>query len=161
MGANWGIHEAPLIGQFFDNPNETQKLQSMQQAAEVYHAMRPELQQAQLNALRQQMSLMGPVQNALGQMYGPGAQFSLDQAMQNPISDRMTRMGAPVPWDEGGGAKKGAMIGSAFGFGDPLAMMVGSRVGGAIGQSRDNKKAAAARGSVKKRQGSGTEKVGE
>lgn len=52
----------------------------MQQAVESY---RPASLDAQFGGLQNRLGLFGPVNDLLGQMYGPGAQFDLSAAMGN------------------------------------------------------------------------------
>jgi hypothetical protein len=137
---NWNPSRLPVLGQFFENPAETQKQRSFSEAAAVYHAMRPELQDARMNALRQTMSLYQPVNRALGQMYGPGSQLDISGALeQGPISERAMQLGEPKPWVEqtpeermgGQGAMAGHFL-APFGGGG----IVGQALGRAMGRRR-------------------------
>lgn len=94
MGFDFSMNQLPLVGNFFDNPNEGRMTQQMHQAGLNYQAYRPELANARLNALNQQASMFRPVHAMLGQMYGPQAQMDMTQAAQNPMSQRMMGMGA-------------------------------------------------------------------
>ena len=85
------------MGQFFQNPYALQKQQAMGDVGQQLQAYRPEFQQAQMNAMRQQMAMMQPMQNALGSMYGPAAQFDLEQGVQNPFSERPQQIGRSDP----------------------------------------------------------------
>ena len=139
---NWAPYKAPLLGQFFDNPNEIAMKKRMLEGSEALAAYRPVQQQARMNALQQSMSLFNPVNSALGQMYGPGAQFDLNAASQNPLDPYANKIGQPNPWKEIGpkeakGQKWGAALGTLLG---PLVMTgIGQGIGGAIGRRRDRR----------------------
>lgn len=128
MALDWSPSDAPLFGQFFQNPNEEAKNAAMQRAAYNYALMRPEMAHAQLNAMRQQASLYQPINSALGEMYGPSAQMDINAALQNPMSERMMTMGMPQSPEEFQAdqdrARKdrvtGAVTGLVHPFSDPL-----------------------------------------
>lgn len=95
MAFNFDINQMPFIGNFFDDKGHNQNQRTWNAMAQNYQAYRPEAAQARLNALNSQMSMFAPVNAALGQMYGNGAQFNMDQALNNPLTNRMMDMGAP------------------------------------------------------------------
>ncbi len=95
MGMDFSLDQIPMIGQAFGSAGEEAKKRGMHGVAKSYQAYRPEVAQARMNALNNQMSMFGPVNNMLGQMYGPDAQFSNAQATQSPLSTRMMDIGAP------------------------------------------------------------------
>jgi|GEM_PF-5081953 len=86
-----GLHNVPLVGGLFENPEEENLQQSMEQARQAYAQYRPMAEQARLNALAQTASLFQPVNRALGEMYGPGAQMSMP--VQSPLPEGMTGVG--------------------------------------------------------------------
>lgn len=94
LGLDFGMHKMPVVGNFVQNPDELHKQEQLQRAGAAYNAYRPEAQQAQMNALRSTMAAYQPVNNALGQMYGPGAQMSGD--VYAPMSPSMMQQGAPM-----------------------------------------------------------------
>jgi len=105
-GTNFAPYNIPVVGNFFTNPQEQFQQAQLQEAGRQYGAMRPEAQNAQMNALRQSQSLYAPTNNALGEMYGPGAQMDMQAASQNPMSDRGMQLGnpsepTPMTGDEG------------------------------------------------------------
>ncbi len=65
---------------------ERAKLAAMRQAADQYAQARPAYMQARMNALGNLAGLFRPVNTALGQMYGPGAQFDMSQLTNAPIT---------------------------------------------------------------------------
>ena len=92
---NWNKSKMPFFGQFFQDPYQEHQLKQFQAGAQASQQMRPELSQAYQNMLNQTYSLFQPMNNALGQMYGTGAQFDTGVATQNPMSERMQGIGAP------------------------------------------------------------------
>lgn len=125
-GFELNMHEQPIAGQFFSDPNEEFKLQQMQNAGAAYGAYRPEVAQARMNGMRNSMSAYQPANNALAQMYGQGASVDPSQMQQNPMGPSMMQQGQPVnPSGDGGGylsqlagPQVGALVRS-FGWGDP------------------------------------------
>jgi hypothetical protein len=97
MGMDLSMHNMPVIGSFFQNPNELHQREQMSKAAEAYTAYRPEMAQAHMNALANQMSVMQPVQNALNKMYGSGGNMNTGQALTNPMGPSMMQQGAAKP----------------------------------------------------------------
>ncbi|RMG11330.1 MAG: hypothetical protein D6731_15735 [Planctomycetota bacterium] len=128
---NWAPYKAPFVGQFFENPQEAAMRRHMIEGAQSLSAYRPVQYQARMNALQQAMSLFNPVNNALGQMYGPGAMMNMGQAAQSPLDPRAFEIGQPRPWkDQSKEERRGQYWGYALGTsmtGDPL-------IGGGIGQ---------------------------
>src|SRR5512146_2139839 len=74
MGMDLAPYKMPIIGSKFQNPNEIHKQQQFHEMARALGQYRPELQQGMSNALNQSLSAMVPVNSAMAQMYGPGAQ---------------------------------------------------------------------------------------
>lgn len=97
MGMDLSMHNMPVIGSFFQNPNELHQREQMSKAAEAYTAYRPEHAQAGMNALANQMSVMQPVQNALNRMYGDAGDMNTMQALRNPMGPSMMQQGAAMP----------------------------------------------------------------
>ena len=91
LGMDFGMHELPIVGGLFRNPQEEFKAAQMNTAGRVMSAYRPEQAQARLNALRQSMAAMQPMNNALASMYGAGA--TAQARTHNPMSPRMMEMG--------------------------------------------------------------------
>lgn len=97
IGGSFSMNQLPLVGNFFENPNEGRMTQQMHQAGLNYQAYRPMAAQARLNALQQQASAFQPVNNQLSQMYGPSAMMDTGAMMQNPMSPQMMQMGRAKP----------------------------------------------------------------
>jgi hypothetical protein len=93
LGMDFGLEKIPVVGNFFKNPNEQHMQDQFAQAANAYGAYRPEAAQARMNALGQQQSAFRPMNAAMGQMYGPGAQQDTTDMLKNPMSERMMNMG--------------------------------------------------------------------
>lgn len=105
IGMDFGMHELPIVGGLFRNPQEEFKAQQMNTAARTMAAARPEMTQARLNSLRQASAAMQPVNNALATMYGPGATQA--GSYQNPMSRTMQDMGKPAQGKDPRGPAKG------------------------------------------------------
>lgn len=133
LGLDMGLYNMPIIGSFFQNPNEIHQQQQMQAMGQTYGQYRPEMAQAQMNAMNGSMQAMSPYNNAMAMMYGPG--FQQSPQIQNPMSDRMMGMGNPampgqqVPQGgEGSGGPMGmlgGLGGGMMGGGSPLGMLGG------------------------------------
>lgn len=79
------------------DPDQERMQRVMAQIAEQYRQYRPQMAQARMTGLGNQLSLFGPVNNLLSQMYGPLAQtpgapgspgqmFDLSKLMNNPMN---------------------------------------------------------------------------
>jgi len=88
----YDMHRIPLVGGFFKNPADEFKKQQMQSAAQGYSMMRPEMVQAQMNAMNAQSAQLQPMNNALAAMYGTGA--TQGYAAQNPFGPTAFSRGA-------------------------------------------------------------------
>lgn len=86
-----GLHNLPLAGALFENPEEENLQQTMEQARQAYGQYRPLMEEARMNALRQTLDTFQPVNQALGEMYGPSAQ--MDLSVQSPMPEGMTGTG--------------------------------------------------------------------
>ena len=72
--------------------NKKEKLETMSQGAGVYSALRPHEQEARQRILQQQMSMMQPINDALGEMYGSGATMG-SGGLGSIVSPEMLRVG--------------------------------------------------------------------
>ena len=106
----WQVHNTPIIGSFFDNPDEERKLKTMKQVGQSYERARPHTAQARLNMLANQLGAFGPVNNAMKTMYGPAAGVDMDSFLRNPYT------GATVPKPGSGNTDIGSAIGGAVGM---------------------------------------------
>lgn len=137
---DWNPSKMPLFGQFFQNPDEEQMKRKMADAAMLLEAYRPMMADAQNQGLQQQMSLWRPANNAMAEMYGPGAAQDLGAATQQLGSNEMRTMGIAEPFQEAGkGQKRGSKIGGIAGLavGGPFGALFGSGIGSTIGKRRD------------------------
>lgn len=84
------LRDIPVIGGFLadltgeDEAGE-QQVKNFQKMQQGYAAQRPINREARMNALRQQMSLFEPMNNFLGQQYGPDARFDFSQVFKSPF----------------------------------------------------------------------------
>ena len=90
----------PMTDLATSNP-QLYKMLQMHMAALNAQAYRPEMAQARLNALGNQLSAYQPMNNVLGAMYGRQNQIDTTQAMKNPMSPAMMQIGAPNLSDMG------------------------------------------------------------
>jgi hypothetical protein len=73
-GLDLSLHKVPLIGNFFQNPEETWKQAQSHVTGQVLGQYRPEMMEGMMGALARQAAAFQPVNNALLQSYGPSAQ---------------------------------------------------------------------------------------
>lgn len=95
----WSAHKMPLLGQFFENPDETAMKQYMREAAGMYHEQRPLAAEAQMRGAQNSMSAWNPVNNAIGQMYGGSSMQDLSQLTANPFPEGYFDTTDPAKWD--------------------------------------------------------------
>lgn len=84
----------PMSDLATSNP-QLYKMLQMHTAALNAQAYRPEMAQARMNALGNQLSAYQPMNNVLGAMYGKQNQIDTTQAMKNQMSPQMMQTGAP------------------------------------------------------------------
>lgn len=128
MGMDVSMHKMPLIGAFFQNPQEQFKQEQFHQAGQSYGAYRPEVAQARMNALRNASSAFQGANDALATMYGRGASVNPAQMFRSPMSPTMMTQGQSVTQDPGGFGASAANM-----FGGNQAMMGGMLPGGMPG----------------------------
>ena len=96
-GLDIQMHRIPIIGSFFGNPMEQHQLQQMDMAGRTYGAYRPEMAQAQMNALRNLGSMYQGTNNLLATATGGmGGGVNMGQAYQNPMGPTMMKQGQPM-----------------------------------------------------------------
>lgn len=114
LGVGFNMSDIPVAGNLFADPREQFAQEQMQRGLENVSAYRPEAAQARMNAMRQATSVLAPVNNMLGAMYGPGAQMDLTQVYQNPMGPGMFTAGQPysaqAPPRQGGGQGGGGLF---------------------------------------------------
>jgi hypothetical protein len=95
MGLDLAPYKMPIIGGFFQDPNELHAKQQQHEMAMAYGGMRPETQRAQENAMRQASLAMQPYQNLMSMGYGASAATPTEGLMDNPMSQRAMELGNP------------------------------------------------------------------
>lgn len=126
------LHQLPLVGSFFENPNEAFKQQQFQQAAGAYGAYRPEVAQARMNALRNSTSAFQGANDLLATMTGGKMSgVNPEQLHRNPMGPTMMTQGQNVAAQapQGGGGL-GALFG---GMGGGMMPGMGGGLGGLFG----------------------------
>lgn len=86
---------ADLFSSNIENKGSEQLQELMGQVAGQYEAYRPQQAAARQQAYQQQMSLMGPYNNALRAMYGPGAAYDFSEVFKNPYGEPAAAAPAP------------------------------------------------------------------
>jgi hypothetical protein len=85
-----GLETLPVVGGllkgFAGDPAEAAHTAQLKKMAASYEAMRPQMAQARMTGLGNQLSLFGPVQALMEKMYGPGMHFDLSKLTQNPLT---------------------------------------------------------------------------
>jgi hypothetical protein len=140
------LNKIPLIGSFFDSPEQADLQNSMQQASGTYSALRPQMAQAVQNAKANQLGAYRGMENLLAQKYGAGVLPQTGNT--DPMGPNMMSTGqvivppaerqGSVGGDVGAGALHGAVVGGAGGamvggYGAPIGAAVGGVAGGLLG----------------------------
>lgn len=124
MGMDLSMHKMPVVGGFFQNPQETFMQDQMQRGGQAYGMYRPEAAQGGLNAMNMTAQQMQPVNNALASMYGP--QATQGSNFNYPMGPSMFQRGQPnYPGQQqgggqGGGDMSGGLLGGSGGLGGLL-----------------------------------------
>lgn len=89
----------PMATAIFGSPQEEALQKQIKAMQDAYTAYRPQVAQSRMNALGNQLSVYGPVNDMLGKMYGQGAQVDTSKLMQNPMANMFPPppVGAAVP----------------------------------------------------------------
>lgn len=125
MGMDLSPHKLPLIGTFFQDPNEQFKQEQFHQAGQAYGAYRPENAQARMNALRNAQSAYQGANDLLATFQGGrGRGIDTTQMYRNPMGPTMMTQGQSVTQDQQG---FGGSAASLFGGNQDL---IGGFVGG-------------------------------
>ncbi len=77
----------PVIGGMFDDPAEEDLQRRMGEARDRFEAMRPQMADARMYGLRNQLTAFGPANRALAAMYGPQAAIDFAPLGQNPMAN--------------------------------------------------------------------------
>lgn len=129
MGMDFGMYKMPVIGGFFQDPNQIHQQQQFHQMGQNYSAYRPEQAQARMNEIRNRLGAFQGANDTLGAMMGrPG--MNMGETLQNnPMGPSMMSQGVSKGADQvpsnsmfGSGGLAGGMLGG-----------VGSLLGGSGG----------------------------
>lgn len=129
MGMDVGMYKMPIVGSFFQDPNELFQKQQMHQMGKAYASSRPELAQERMNVVRGGAAPYQGASDMLSSMMGQGGQPGAWS--QSPVSPTMQGLGAPMDMgpnpqsNQGGGGLMGGMLG-----GDMLGGLMGGAGGG-------------------------------
>jgi len=134
----------PVFGGFLGDPKADAMAAQMAKAAELQAAYRPMWQDAQNQSLNNQLAMYQPANNALGEMYGPGAQVDLQQAGQQVMDPAMQDLNLdPNDGRPGKNEKKRRTRGALAGFiltGGPFGAVAGAARGKEMGRRKDKRK---------------------
>ena len=78
-----------LAGGIFGNPEEEAHEAALQKARGEMLAYRPDAMNARMNAMGSMSHAFDPMNNMMGQMYGPQAQMDMNKTIQNPFPQAM------------------------------------------------------------------------
>lgn len=96
-GGASGLSGLPLVGGFFGSPADSAKQAQIANTQAMYGQYRPEMAQARMNAMRNQMGAYQGAMNALADMYGTRGSPSVH--MGNPMGPTMTQVGQGASFD--------------------------------------------------------------
>lgn len=105
-------HELPIVGGFFDNPEQEALQRQLEQNAARLRELQPQMFEGRMQGLRQQLGALGPANNMLAAMYGPGASVDMTALGQSPLPPGV--FSAPSLQVPGGGGGGGNMWRSAL-----------------------------------------------
>jgi hypothetical protein len=127
MGMDFGLYKMPVIGSFFQDPNETFKQQQFHQMGRAYSAYRPEAAQARMNALANRLSAYQGANDALSAMSGRPGYNAGAYLANNPMGPSMMQQGASKGADK---VPDNSMFGSQGLLG---GLLDGGGIGGILG----------------------------
>jgi hypothetical protein len=132
MGMDIAPYKMPVIGGFFQDPNELFQKEQSHQMAKAFHGYRPELVQARLNMIRAGLSPYQGANNMLSSMMGGTGGLDPNQLYQSPLSARALQLGAPSDMGpkKRGGAGGGGLLGGLLGGGGGGGLLGGLLGGG-------------------------------
>lgn len=81
----------PFIGGLFNSPAQEMQQAQFANIAKALEQYRPQVAQAQSQALGNSLASFVPANNMLGQMYGPGAMIDFNTIAQSPVTQAMTQ----------------------------------------------------------------------
>lgn len=128
-GLDIAPYKMPIVGGFFQDPNELFQKQQSHQAAKAFQGYRPELVEARMRMMQAGMSPYQGANNMLSSMMGGTGGLDLSQMQQSPLSDRALSLGTPADMGPNRGARgsEGGLLGGLLGGGG------GGLLGGLLG----------------------------
>lgn len=85
------LNSLPIAGGIFEglfgSPEQEAHARELARVKAAYEAYRPEMQANRFGAMQNQSAAFGPMQQLMGQMYGPGAQMDFSKIVQNPFAN--------------------------------------------------------------------------
>lgn len=116
-GLDIAPYKMPLVGGFFQDPNELFQKQQSHQMAKAFQAYRPELLQARMNMMRAGLSPYQGANNMLSSMMGGTGGIDPSQLYQSPMNPQAMQLGAPRDMGPQSGApgKDGGLLGGLLG----------------------------------------------
>src|SRR6476620_2580335 len=78
-----------LAGAVFGNPEQEAQQKAMRDASAALMRYRPDAMNARMNAMGSMQHAFDPMNNLMGQMYGPQSQMNMQQTLQNPFPQAM------------------------------------------------------------------------
>lgn len=121
------LNKIPVLGALLPNPTEQFKKDQMELAARAYGAYRPELAQANMNALSNMSTAYQPANNAMATMYGAENSFDPSQMLQSPLGPSMMTQGQPEANMRGEYSTGGPLGGLMGGSGTQEALTGGKK----------------------------------
>jgi hypothetical protein len=86
------FNSLPVAGGLFESlwgsPEQEAKQKAMAEAQQAMFAYRPVAMDARLGAMNNMSAAFGPMQQLMGQMYGPAAQTDMSKLIGNPFSEQ-------------------------------------------------------------------------
>lgn len=90
-----------VFGSIFGDPEEDAHQAAMKKAVQDMYKYRPEAMNARMTAMGNMSHAFNPMNNMMGQTYGPGAQMDMSKMIQNPFSPeaiaRMNQQAGKTP----------------------------------------------------------------
>jgi hypothetical protein len=127
-GLELAPYKMPLVGGFFQNPDELHQKQQSHQMAKAFQSYRPELLQARMNMMRAGLSPYQGANNMLGSMMGGTGGMDPSQLYNSPLNPQAQQLGAPRDM----GPQRGAPGGDGGLLGGLLGGILGGGGGGGL-----------------------------
>lgn len=117
LGMDIAPYKMPIIGSFFQDPNELHMKQQLHQMSKAFAGFRPELVQARMNMIGAAQAPFQGANDMLSSMMGGSGGVDTSQMMTNPYSERAMQLGAPSEMGPQRGAPggSGGLLGGLLG----------------------------------------------